>query len=234
MPEPMRPHMVRKVNPGARHKAAFTFLEIVIVSAVILILLAIVAPAIVNAKRSAYAANDISNLRQIGVAAIAYSEEAGEHPRGIQLLEARGLMPTSIVTSELDGTPRGQAYELAAEIARDSRMYLRRITPYRRTYVSLYDMFFAIAAVAGPNGEADSAGWLVSLAEGSPIIVEGRPIWKIWKGQFLRLKFDGSVVARTHRTVVIGAGATYGSPLMWFSDDDRAWKEWVKLTGPSL
>lgn len=95
MPEPMRPHMVRKVIPGARYKAAFTFLEIVIVSAVILILLAIVAPAIVNAKRSAYAANDISNLRQIGVAAIAYSEEAGEHPRGIQLLEARGLMPTA-------------------------------------------------------------------------------------------------------------------------------------------
>lgn len=228
LPKPMRTPRVGLTARG------MSLLEVVIVVTIVAVLVGVLGPALMNAKRSGYVASDISNLRQIAAAALSYSEETGVHPRGVQPLVARGLLPKGLTLSGLDGSRRGIANEIVAAIARDSPMYTRMVTPYRRSYVSLYDMFFPIAAVEGPNGEAASAGWLVSMSEGAPMQSLGKPEWKIWTGRYRRLRFDGSVSVRMHRWAPNEKGGRYYSALMWFSDDDRAWKEWIKSIGPSL
>ena len=65
-------HESRIVN-----QAAFTLIELLVVVAIIAILAALLLPALQRAKESARAAKCMSNLKQMGVAAILYTEDNG-------------------------------------------------------------------------------------------------------------------------------------------------------------
>ena len=60
-------------------KKAFTLIELLVVIAIIAILAAILFPVFAQAKLAAKKTTDLSNLKQLGLAALMYSTDNGPH-----------------------------------------------------------------------------------------------------------------------------------------------------------
>jgi len=56
-------------------KRGFTLIELLVVMAIIAVLSGLVTPALLNARRSAQAIHCLSNMRQIGLATMLFSDE---------------------------------------------------------------------------------------------------------------------------------------------------------------
>ena len=78
-----------------RNNGAFTLLELLVVIAIIALLLSILLPSMGKAKAQAKAAVCLSNLRQIGLAAMLYAENnEGLVPRNLRRKADHYLHPT--------------------------------------------------------------------------------------------------------------------------------------------
>ena len=74
-------------KPSGRN--AFTLLELLVVVAVILVLVALLLPALHRAKAHGQATACMNNLRQLGMASMAYSADAGRFPSILEWLYDR-------------------------------------------------------------------------------------------------------------------------------------------------
>src|ERR1041384_1391599 len=64
---------------SSRFSRAFTLIELLVVVAIIAILAALLLPALQGAKESAKAAQCMSNLKQVGIAALSYAADWEDH-----------------------------------------------------------------------------------------------------------------------------------------------------------
>lgn len=66
-----------------RHRQAFTLIELIVVTSIIVLLIAMLLPALSEARESAYRIRCLSNLRQFGIAMFGYTaEHDGFYPQG--------------------------------------------------------------------------------------------------------------------------------------------------------
>ena len=67
-------HKVRRGVAQLSRKLRFTLIELLVVIAIIAILAAMLLPALASARASAWSANCVSNLKQLGYANIMYAD----------------------------------------------------------------------------------------------------------------------------------------------------------------
>jgi type II secretory pathway pseudopilin PulG len=166
-------------------REAFTIVETLTAIVIIVVLAGLTFAGLAQAKRQAWNSVDVHQLREVGIAAEMYRENAGVKSPLIDHLVDANLLSSTLVVSPLDTTRYG--------IANHSRQRSgQRMTPYRLTYLSLPE---ATSVLIPTVEESRGGGMFVSLAGADPAIPgENPPV--SYKGRYLRLLFDGSVTSR--------------------------------------
>lgn len=232
-----RPSQTKKESPTMKSKQrAFTLVEILVVVGIIVLIIGILLPVVLNAKKSAYHTQAISDLHQLGLAQSIYeNDNGGLMAYGAPTLIAAGLAPSEIASVPIDKYRDGETNAWLQlemkELPKGSQdVILPYITSYRLT-------FFGWRERTAPSPPKDSydkcfvgqpnPGWLIdptydgtapsSLLSDAPIMM----------GEYNRLLNDGSVV---HRHTRYSGNCKLGSDLSckfsWtslFADGDEAW-----------
>jgi type II secretory pathway pseudopilin PulG len=198
---------------------AFTFVEILVVVAVLIVLYAISMAVIQEGKRRALDATDASNLRQLGMASSLYgSDNDTIESHRLITLATSGLAPIAIMRSAGDPTAKGIANSI---ISCDQTFGNHKTfsTPEYDSYLSVAD---SDVTSREEFNRGTNVGWLVALTRSIPA---GTPApiddcrYFLLDGDYQRLLNDGSVQHRAHRR-----GASPQSPMSqsrtWFFADE--------------
>jgi type II secretory pathway pseudopilin PulG len=203
-------------------KRAFSLVELLVVIGIIIVLAAITAAVMVRARDNAKVTADISNMRQIGVAALQYQEEYdGTFPVSPIILAEVGRVPKELLSSPRDATTEG----LAIAVARETLPALSKPVPapgYRVSFVGLAEMGFDMQFANKHLHDAKGVGWLVDLLDCEPRAgsLAGAT------GRYRRLLLDGSVQRRVQKAISFSDDGQSGMathPLTFFIDEDEAW-----------
>lgn len=192
---------------------------------ILTILAGLTMPALFQGRRSSFGAVEISNLRQIGQAALIYEQTYGDHPLGTRLLVQTKLIPPEICSSPLDDSREGLANLFVAEAAKSSDVYATRKVPYKNSFTSFDTMAWTLQRKKKYLDNNPSPGWLVSLAAGTPAI-PGQ-ILGSYTGRYRRLLMDGSVKSCVHHDPYdFGANGNklyMTAYIAWYIDVDELW-----------
>lgn len=204
----------------ARQRCGFTLVEILVAIAVLVTIAAIIAPVIVRSKDAARGANDISNLRQLGLAAALYLDTYGKPPSGCPTVVEARLAPEALCAGLLDPYREGLANRLVKGLGSGIEAY--EVT-YRSTFVGRREFGWPEDKWEEAMNHAESIGWLVDLAP-SDNLPETEPSDCQWRGRYRRLMLDSSVQWRAHKRVLVSpSGPERWSPVMLFGDFDDEW-----------
>lgn len=195
-------------------RRGMTLVEVMVVSAIIATLLAIVAPALHRARISALQTDDVSRLRQLAVAQGLYIEEYGIAPVRAWEIELSGLAPSNLMASPLDPTPEGYSNRIAY---RSERLE----APFRCSIVGIGDWGWSHANLLVDGDGYNDLGAFVVLSEyEGRLCDEGEPMG--CRGRYHRLTLDGAVRKKSHQVWSYEGGEIW-SPLALFADIDAYW-----------
>lgn len=207
-----------KNRSGYHRRDGFSLIELLVVTAIILILVAIVSTVAVQAKKSVGKTVEISNLRQLGAAAAIYSETYDRWPIAASTIVTDSRVPKSLVHSPLDFTQFGLTNEIIRYHARWLSNLRPLIPPYPVSFTGLGDLGYQHDYFETRIKSEPGAGWLISLVESKPL---GQDSYGRFQGVYRRLLLDGSVQRRSH--IEFGPDRAQ-HPAFWFADGDDNWK----------
>lgn len=183
-----------------RKVAGITLLEIITVIAITTFLAAILLNVFARSKERAHEAVDLSNLKQVAMAAQIYSEATGYPATSIWLLHNARYAPASVLVSPKDPTRLGVLNEM--NIRRFREMELTGVrqegvfppAEVRISYVGLRDFVADDEYVKKEMNSRRNLGWAVVPRdfEGAEKFPFMRPPWR-----YFRLMEDGSVHPKT-------------------------------------
>ena len=211
---------VQPTSSKLMRKFGFTLVELLVVTAIVAILLAIAVPVFVMAKKEAFKAEDISHLRQLGVSRELYMGDYDAEPwLGIVSLVSGGYSSPRICGSQLDSFAPGYANIVRPNIKRRRPPREIPVSPYRVSYLSREDL--------GVKTSGDrNVGWLVALHSypGRPSS-RGAGITQL-AGRISRLTLDGGVIERDIFSyhVVLPNGREYTGLKLNSLFQDGEWK----------
>jgi prepilin-type N-terminal cleavage/methylation domain-containing protein len=203
-------------------KRGFTLIEVLVVIGILLLLMALVLPAVTRAKQGVKAANDISNLRQLGQAAAIYQDQTGQLPLGAAVLVEAKLVPSLICAAMNDSSARGIANLFAEHHAAVAPEYRAVVTPYKNSFLGLRELMTPKDKLDEQFEGGSAQGWLVDLSEAVPSEPYG--LW--WSGNYRRLLNDGAVQRKhTVTTAVKVDGQVQPAHLIitLFADFPESW-----------
>lgn len=158
-------------------------------------------PAAVSVKSKALRVVDVSHLRQIGQARELYlADTGGTEKYQSKLIVEAGYADAKLFSSPLDPTERGLANVMFRP---DAMSAAKLLTPYKDSYLCIYDQN-GQEYIHDNLAKKPDFGWLASIADGQfrPILPE-QPFmsaypegWGMFRGSYLRLRVDGSVVTK--------------------------------------
>lgn len=212
-----------------RSHRGFSLVETLVVVGILALLLGILLPILAGAKQRAKVSQDLSALHQLGVAAAMYHDANERWALGTPPLVAAGLVPSSIVVSPSDAWTGGFANALVGVLETRTDAYKGIATPYRRSYVGLYDYAAPYKQFQALVEEQPGAGWLVSLTESRPTVTNGiedsqESFLLGQAGTYRRLLLDGSVLRRVHITIDRD-GKRFQSIFTAFAEGDAEWQQ---------
>lgn len=109
---------------GARRATGFTLIELLVVIAIISILAAILFPVFARARENARRASCLSNLKQIGLAVLMYTQDYDElYPQSVMLNASPRLIPNTIALS-ISGKPLWSWYEMLYPYTKSVQVYV--------------------------------------------------------------------------------------------------------------
>jgi type II secretory pathway pseudopilin PulG len=123
------------------HTFAFTLIEILTVIAILVVVAAVLFPALFAAKRRGLETRDVQQLRQIGFASLLYREsQGGDPPYWNVLADSQGL-PLEMADARLDPEPRGMLNKWY--FAGNGPVVAERLVPLRHRVSALLTSEFA-------------------------------------------------------------------------------------------
>jgi type II secretory pathway pseudopilin PulG len=193
-----------------------TLVEVIVALGIVVLIAGLVTTGAVTAKERGKVAVDTSNMRQLGQAAAIYSSDFdNKGPLSAVQLVNSGLAPPTIVRSPSDLYQAGMVKEFQDAIAMPPEWRIPCAHPV--SYVGLGDGNWQWESVEEQIVEEKSAGWLVSFVRARPVGKSAYPRY----GPYLRLRFDGGMVARRTASLEGPGGPILGGPLKfkdWFHD----------------
>lgn len=203
-----------------------TLIEVLVSITVILVLAGILTAVLVQARHRAYESMGMQNMRQLGLAASLYRDQAGDHPLGTAVLVDTGLVPPEICSSPADHFPAGFANRLIEDISVHDSTFMALRVDYRSTYVGPREYRYGSSLFSEFVAEQPAAGWLVDLTRSEPR--SETSLLSRYEGSYRRLLLDGSVVNRRHKALDVGAAGApslASHPFFMFCDGDQAWMQ---------
>lgn len=198
------------------HQRAFSLVEVLVVIGIILLLSALLLTVFSQSKKSAYGADSLSRLRQLGAAGVLYHEERGLWPVSASDVVVAGLAPKDLLRSPRDTTPEGIAHSVAKELLAGPLESERPAQTYFESYPGHSHYGITRLQRASLERGGTAAGWLIDLTESTR---KPHAPWMMCEGKYTRLTYEGSVVSRRHGVSgVDSAGASYRTAFVLFGD----------------
>lgn len=205
-------HVLRTSEPGK--DAGTSLLEVVAAMAVMLVLLGMLVPVLFAGRDRALEATDLSQLKQLDMARLLYTEDYDGRPSWTtESLVRTGAVPARLLSSPGDPHPEGQA-NLWRKRRRGGNAALPP-TGYKDSYLTVRDMTQALVSEVV---ESPSGGWLVALTK--PIVVADTVLRFEPDSTYHRMAVAGGVLHRRvrWRSEESSSGSAF-YPLSLFTDD---------------
>lgn len=200
------------------HKSqrGFTLIEILVVLGIVIVLAAVIFPALGRAKISAYNTGHAVALKNVGVARQLYEDTNGGECFDTSLLVNSGMDP-KLLASPIDPFPEGAANVYRKSPLGDEKG-TRRVTNFKDSVITLNDVGGKLDGLK----ESSGGGWAIIQAEppnsGDPKLADFKDA-VLYANRIVRLRFDGSVVSRAVIWKQLSHG-NYATNWGWLFTDD--------------